>query len=146
MRSNYGAHSTFDVPGSGGAKLNAWHVATELALPAKYCENASFAHNYCVYRPILIVVTALESACLVPKLVKSSRYHITYVARGSAAKKLRYIFDFWWLKALAERGNAEYRANLIGCKCGIAPKVRIFFYYNKIISSSRVFISSRGYF
>ena len=29
-------------------------------------------------------------------------------------------------------GGEKYRAILIGCKCGIAPKVRIFFYYNKI--------------
>ena len=94
LRSNYGAHSTFDVPESGGAKLNAWHVATELALPAKHRENASFAHNYCANRPILKILTALESACLVPKLMKSSRYHMMYVARGSAAKKLRCVFRF----------------------------------------------------
>ena len=25
------------------------------------------------------------------------------VARGSTAKKLRYIFDFWWLKALGRK-------------------------------------------
>ena len=102
------------------------------ALPAKHGENTSFAHNYCVNGPISKILTVLESACFVPKLVKLSLYYMTYVARGSTAKKLRYIFNFWWLKALAERGNAEYRAILIGCKCGIAPNCRIFFYYNKI--------------
>ena len=106
--------------------------ATEPALPAKYSENTSFAHNYYVNRPISKILTVLESVYLVPKLMKSSRYYITYMARGSTAKKLRYIFNFWWLKALAERGNIEYRANLIGCKCGIAPNFAIFFYYNKI--------------
>ena len=103
LRSNCGAHSTFDVPGSGGAKLNAWHVATELALPAKHGENTSFAHNYCANRPISKILTVLESACLVPKLMKLFRYYMTYVARGSTAKKLRYIFDFWWLKALGRK-------------------------------------------
>ena len=68
--------------------------ATELALPAKYSENASFAHNYCVNGPILKFLTALESACLVPKLVKLSRYHMMYVAQGSTAKKLRCVFRF----------------------------------------------------
>ena len=29
-------------------------------------------------------------------------------------------------------GGEKYRAILIGCKRGITPKVRIFFYYNKI--------------
>ena len=86
MRSNCGAHSTFNVPGSGGAKLNAWHVATELALPAKYRENASFAHNYCENRLISKILTVLESACLVPKLVKLSRYYMMYIARGTVAK------------------------------------------------------------
>ena len=80
MRSNYSTYSTFDVPGSAAAKLNAWHIATELALPVKYSENTSFTHNYCVNRPISKILTALESACLVPKLMKLSRYYITYVA------------------------------------------------------------------
>ena len=61
--------------------------ATKLALPAKYGENASFAHNYCVNGPISKILTALESACSVPKLIKLSRYYITYVAWGSTAKK-----------------------------------------------------------
>ena len=77
--------------------------ATELALPAKHSENASFAHNFCDYRPILKILTALESLYLAPKLMKSSRYHIIYVARGSTAKKLRYDFNFWWLKALGRK-------------------------------------------
>ena len=103
LRSNYGAHSTFDVPGSGGAKLNAWHVATELALPVKHRKNASFAHNYCVNGPSSKILTVLESACFVPKLVKLSRYDMTYVAWGSTAKKLRCEFKFWWLKALGRK-------------------------------------------
>ena len=68
--------------------------ATELALPAKYGENASFAYNSCAYGLILKFLTALESAYLIPKLMKLSRYYITYVARGSTAKKLRYVSNF----------------------------------------------------
>ena len=63
--------------------------ATELALPAKYGENASFGHNFCVNRLILKNLMVLESACLIPKLMKLSRYHMTYMAPGIAAKKLR---------------------------------------------------------
>ena len=68
--------------------------------PAKHRENASFAYNFCVNRLILQILTALESACLVPKLVKLSRYYITLMdyitlmARDIAAKKLRYVFNF----------------------------------------------------
>ena len=40
------------------------------------------------------ILTALESAYLVPKLVRLSRYHMIYVARGSTAKKLRCVFRF----------------------------------------------------
>ena len=67
---------------------------TGLALRVKYSENASFAYNYCGNRLILKILTALESVYLVSKLVKSSRYYIIYIARGSAAKKLRYGFRF----------------------------------------------------
>ena len=35
--------------------------ATELALPAKHSENASFAHNYCVNGPILKILDAQAS-------------------------------------------------------------------------------------
>ena len=89
LRRSCSAHSTFDVPGSGGAKLSAWHLAP----PEKHGENASFAHNFCANGPILKILTVLESACLVPKLMKSSRYHMTYVAWGSTAKKLRCAFS-----------------------------------------------------
>ena len=110
LRSNCGAHSTFDVLGSRGAKLNAWHVATELALPAKYRENASFAHNYYANGPISKILTALESAYLVPKLVKSSQYHMTVCGVGKYCEEVRSRFNFWWLKALAERGNAALKS------------------------------------
>ena len=72
-----------------GRQAQCLAFATELVLPAKHSENASFGHNYCVNRPILKILTVLESACLVPKLMKLSRYHMMYVARGSTAKKLR---------------------------------------------------------
>ena len=68
--------------------------ATRLALRAKYGENASFTHNYYANRPILKNSIALESAYLAPKLMRLSRYYIIYIARGSTAKKLRYIFRF----------------------------------------------------
>ena len=50
----------------------------------------SLAKSY----PNFKIRTALKSACLVPKLMKLSRYHITYMARGITAKKLRYVFNF----------------------------------------------------
>ena len=81
-----------------GGQAQCLASATELVLPAG--ENASFAHNNCASRPILKILTALESAYLVPKFANLSRYHITYMARGSTAKKLQYEFNFWWLKAL----------------------------------------------
>ena len=67
---------------------------------------------------------------------------MTYVAWGSTAKKLRYDFKFWWLKALGRKayyqGCEEYRANLIGCECGIAPNVAIICYYNKIATHTKM--------
>ena len=86
LQRSYGAHS---------AQCLAF--ATELAVHAKHGENASFAHNFCANGPILKILTVLESECLVPKFIKSSRYYMMYVARGSTAKKLRYKFKFWWL-------------------------------------------------
>ena len=68
--------------------------ATALVLPVKHRENASFAHNYCTNRPILKILTALESVYLVPKLMRLSRYYIIYIARGSTAKNLRSVFRF----------------------------------------------------
>ena len=68
--------------------------ATELGLPAKHRENASFTHNFCANKPILKNLTALESACLAPKLVKLPRYRMTYMACE---------FNFWWLKALGQK-------------------------------------------
>ena len=94
LRRSCGTHSTFDVPGSRGAKAQYLAFATELALPAKYSENASFTHNYCANRLILKILTALESIYLAPKLMRSSRYHMIYVARDIAAKKLRCVFNF----------------------------------------------------
>ena len=35
-------------------------------------------------------------------------------------------------------GVVEYRANLIGCKCGIAPNFLIFFYYIGQVSASNI--------
>ena len=77
-----------------GREAQCLAFATELVLPAKHGENASLAHNFCANEPILKILTALESAYLVPKLIKLSRYHIIYVARGSTAKKLRCVFRF----------------------------------------------------
>ena len=65
-------YSTFDVPGSGGRQAQCLAFATELALPAKHRENASFTHNYCANRPILKILTALESAYLAPKFGRLS--------------------------------------------------------------------------
>ena len=76
-----------------GAPSSMLGIATELALPAKHGENASFTHNYCANGPILKILDAQASACLVRKHMKSSRYHMTYVARGSTAKKLRCAFN-----------------------------------------------------
>ena len=53
------------------------------------------SYNFYINRPILIILTALESVYLVLKLMKLSRYYIIYIARGSTTKKLRYEFNFW---------------------------------------------------
>ena len=39
LRRCCGAHSTFDVPGSGGAKLNAWHLPLSLRCPQNIAET-----------------------------------------------------------------------------------------------------------
>ena len=92
---------SYDVCGAGhcceevaGAKLNAWHLPPSLRCPQKHGENASFGYNFCASRSILKILTALEIACLVPELIKLSRYEMTYMARGVAAKKLRHAFNF----------------------------------------------------
>ena len=85
------AVSMFQGPGRQAQYLA---FATELALPAKHRENTSFAYNYCVNRPILKILTALERVHLVPKFVRLSWYCITYMLRGTVAKQLRYIVRF----------------------------------------------------
>ena len=47
--------------GPGGRQAQCLASATELALPTKHGENASFAHNYCVNRPILKILDAQAS-------------------------------------------------------------------------------------
>ena len=44
-----------------GRQAQCLAFATELALPAKHGENASFGHNYCVNRPILNILDAQAS-------------------------------------------------------------------------------------